>query len=75
MKTPLGLYEIGGRDVLTYREMMLHYARIRGLRRVIVTLPVPRPELSSRFVGLVTPIPYRIAQPLIQSLQTGGRGP
>ncbi|MHB1089847.1 MAG: NAD(P)H-binding protein, partial [Ilumatobacteraceae bacterium] len=45
-----GLYEIGGRDVLSYREMMLHYARIRGLRRVIVALPVPRPELSSRFV-------------------------
>lgn len=65
-----GLYEIGGGDVLSYREMMLHYARIRGLRRIIVALPVPRPELSSRFVGLVTPIPYRIAQPLIQSMRT-----
>ncbi len=65
-----GRYEIGGRDVLSYREMMLHYARIRGLRRFIIALPVPRPELSSRFVGLVTPIPYRIAQPLIQSLRT-----
>lgn len=65
-----GIYEIGGRDVLSYREMLLHYARIRGLRRVIVALPVPRPALSSRFVDLVTPIPYRIAQPLIQSLQT-----
>jgi uncharacterized protein YbjT (DUF2867 family) len=65
-----GIYEIGGRDVLSYREMILHYARVRGLRRVIVSLPVPRPSLSSRFVDLVTPIPYRIAQPLIQSLQT-----
>lgn len=65
-----GVYEIGGRDVLTYREMLLHYARVRGLRRVIVALPVPRPELSSRFVDLVTPIPYPIAHPLIQSLQT-----
>jgi uncharacterized protein YbjT (DUF2867 family) len=66
----LGIYEIGGRDVLSYREMILHYAHLRGLRRVIVALPVPRPSLSSRFVDLVTPIPYRIAQPLIQSLQT-----
>lgn len=65
-----GIYEIGGRDVLSYREMILHYARVRGLRRIIVALPVPRPSLSSRFVDLVTPIPYRIAHPLIQSLQT-----
>ncbi len=65
-----GVYEIGGRDVLSYREMMVRYARIRGLRRVIVALPVPRPEMSSRFVGLMTPIPYRIAQPLIQSMRT-----
>ena len=65
-----GVYEIGGRDVLSYREMMVHYARIRGLRRIIVAHWVPRPEWSSRFVGLVTPIPFRIAQPLIQSLRT-----
>jgi uncharacterized protein YbjT (DUF2867 family) len=65
-----GVFEIGGRDVLSYREMMLHYARVRGLRRKIVALPVPRPQLSGLFVGLVTPIPYRIAHPLIQSLRT-----
>ncbi len=65
-----GIYEIGGRDVLTYREMLLHYAHVRGLRRYIVSLPVPRPAMSSRFVDLVTPIPYRIAHPLIQSLRT-----
>lgn len=65
-----GVYEIGGADVLTYRDMMQTYARVRGLHRVIWMLPVPRPELSSRFVGLVTPIPYRLARPLIESLQT-----
>ena len=65
-----GIYEIGGRDVLSYREMILHYAHIRGLRRVIWALPVPRPSLSSRFVDLVTPIPYRIGQALIPSVQT-----
>jgi uncharacterized protein YbjT (DUF2867 family) len=65
-----GVFEIGGKDVLTYREMMLEYARIRGLRRIIIPLPVPRPELSSRWVDLVTPIPFRIAHPLVESLQT-----
>jgi uncharacterized protein YbjT (DUF2867 family) len=65
-----GIYEIGGRDVLTYRQMMETYARIRGLRRWIMAFPVPHPQWSSRFVGLVTPIPYRLAQPLIESLQT-----
>lgn len=65
-----GIYEIGGTDILSYREMMRHYARVRGLRRVIISLPVPKPEFSSRWVDLFTPIPYSIAQPLIESLQT-----
>ena len=39
-----GIYEIGGRDVLSYREMMLHYARVRGLRRNHRALPSPTPN-------------------------------
>jgi uncharacterized protein YbjT (DUF2867 family) len=65
-----GIYEIGGQDILSYREMMLRYARMRGLRRFILSFPVPKPELSSRWVDLLTPIPYSIAQPLVESLQT-----
>ena len=65
-----GVYEIGGPDVLTYREMMLGYAKARGLRRWILSARVPRPEFSARFVDLLTPVPYRIVQPLIESLQT-----
>ncbi len=65
-----GIFEIGGQDILSYREMMLRYASIRGLRRIILSLPVPKPELSSRWVDLVTPIPFRIAHPLVESLQT-----
>ncbi len=68
--TAEGIYEIGGQDILSYREMMLHYARIRNLRRFILALHVPKPELSSRWVDLLTPIPYSIAQPLVESLQT-----
>jgi uncharacterized protein YbjT (DUF2867 family) len=67
--TAEGIYEIGGRDVLTYQEMMLRYARIRGLRRFVVPFPVPKPELSGRWVDLVTPIPFSIAQPMVESLR------
>ena len=62
------IIEIGGRDVLTYREMMLTYARLRGLRRFIIPVPVLTPRLSSYWVHLVTPIPSTIAQPLIEGL-------
>ena len=68
--TAEGIYEIGGQDILSYREMILRYAHIRGLRRLVLSLPVPKPQLSSRWVDLLTPIPYRIAQPLVESLQT-----
>ncbi len=60
--------EIGGRDVLTYAEMMINYARARGLKRHLLTVPVLTPRLSSYWVHLVTPIPARIAQPLIKGL-------
>ena len=62
------IIEIGGRDVLTYREMMLTYARLRGLKRFIIPVPLLTPRLSSYWVHLVTPIPSTIAQPLIKGL-------
>ena len=60
--------EIGGRDVLTYAEMMMGYARVRGLKRWLLAVPVLTPRLSSYWVHLVTPIPAAIAQPLIRGL-------
>lgn len=65
-----GIFEIGGTDILSYREMMQRYARIRGLRRFILSLPVPMPELSAVWIGLLTPIPSSIAHPLVESLCT-----
>ncbi len=61
--------EIGGPDVLTYRELMATYAAVAGLRRRIV-LPVPllTPRLSSLWIGLVTPLPTGLARPLVDSL-------
>ena len=62
-------FDIGGPDVLTYREMMQRYAAVAGLApRRIVTLPLLTPSLSSHWVGLVTPVPSSIARPLVDSL-------
>ena len=61
--------EVGGADVLTYGEMMRTYARVRGLRRALVSVPVLTPRLSSLWVDLVTPIPSSIARPLIEGLR------
>ncbi|MGE3886212.1 MAG: SDR family oxidoreductase [Vicinamibacterales bacterium] len=63
------LLEVGGADVITYGEMMTGYARLRGLRRLLVPVPVLTPRLSSYWVHLVTPIPASIAQPLIDGLR------
>ena len=63
------VFDIGGRDVVTYHEMMDAYASAAGLRkRVILPVPVLSPRLSSLWVGLVTPIPADLARPLIDSL-------
>jgi hypothetical protein len=62
--------EIGGPDVVSYEQMMQTFAEAAGLRpRVIVPVPVLSPSLSSRWVGLVTPLPAAIARPLIDSLR------
>lgn len=62
--------EIGGPDVLTYEEMMQGYAEEAGLpRRIILPVPVLSPGLSSRWIGLVTPLPVGVARPLVDSLK------
>lgn len=62
------VYEIGGADVLTYRDMMMRYAKLRHLHRKIVVVPFFTPRLSSYWVHLITPISARLAQPLILGL-------
>jgi uncharacterized protein YbjT (DUF2867 family) len=61
--------EIGGPDVLTYRQLMHVYAEVAGLRhRLILPIPVLTPKLSSLWIGLVTPLPTGLARPLVDSL-------
>lgn len=63
-------FDIGGPEVMTYREMMQAYADARGLgRRMILTVPVLTPVLSAYWVDLVTPVPSGIAHPLIEGLR------
>lgn len=62
-------FDIGGPDVLTYRQMMVGYAEVAGLKpRRIVVLPLLTPSLSSYWVGLVSPVPKNIVRPLMESL-------
>ena len=65
----VGVVEVGGPDVLSYGEMMREYARLRGLRRLMIPVPVLTPRLSSYWVSLVTPVPSGIARPLVEGLR------
>ncbi|MER6648953.1 SDR family oxidoreductase [[Kitasatospora] papulosa] len=63
-------FDIGGPDVMTYRDMMQKYAEVATLRkRLILPVPMLSPGLSSHWVGLVTPVPASIARPLAESLR------
>ncbi len=68
-RTAGGTFEIGGADVITYRDMMLGYARLRGLKRFMIPVPVLTPRLSSYWIDLVTPIPASYARPLVEGLR------
>lgn len=61
--------DIGGPDILTFREMMLTVAGVLGLRRFLLYVPVLTPRLSSYWVNLVTPIHSSLARSLIESLR------
>ncbi len=61
--------EIGGKDVTTYKGLMLSYAEARGLRRLLVSVPVLTPRLSSYWVHWMTPIPAGISASLIEGLR------
>ena len=64
------MVEIGGRDVLTYRELMKAFARAGGRRPpLVVPVPVLTPRLSSLWCGLVTAVPVAVARPLIDGLK------
>ncbi|MCB0668717.1 MAG: SDR family oxidoreductase [Saprospiraceae bacterium] len=62
-------YDIGGPDILTYKEMLLGYAKVRGLRRYILTVPVMTPRVSSYWLYFVTSTSYKLAKALVESMK------
>jgi uncharacterized protein YbjT (DUF2867 family) len=63
------IFEIGGPDVVSYGEIMREYARQRGLRRWLISVPVLSPRLSSLWLGLVTPVYASVGRKLVDSLR------
>ncbi len=63
------LYEIGGRDAVSYGDLMREFASLRGLRRTIIPVPMLSPWLSSLWLGLITPLYARVGRHLIEGVR------
>ena len=63
------IFEIGGPDVVTYGDLIREYARQKGLRRWLVSVPVLTPYLSGLWLALVTPATYEVGRHLIEGLK------
>jgi uncharacterized protein YbjT (DUF2867 family) len=62
-------YDIGGPDILTYKQMLLRFAGVRGLKRYIGIVPVMTPKLSSYWLYFITSTSYALAQNLVDSMK------
>lgn len=68
-KTYNNSYDIGGPDILTYKQMLLSFAKVRGLKRWIGIVPVMTPKLSSYWLYFITSTSYSLAQNLVDSMK------
>ncbi|NND05822.1 MAG: SDR family oxidoreductase [Saprospiraceae bacterium] len=62
-------YDIGGPEVLTYKEMLYRFASVRKLRRIIIAVPIMTPQLSSYWLYFVTSTSYKLAVNLVDSMK------
>ncbi|MBK5285582.1 MAG: SDR family oxidoreductase [Bacteroidia bacterium] len=62
-------YDIGGPDILSYKEMLLRFAKVRGLRRKIFVVPVMTPKISSYWLYFVTATSFTLAKNLVNSMK------
>ena len=62
-------FDIGGPDILSYKQMMLEFAKVRGLRRWIFSIPVMTPRLSSYWLYFITSTNYTLAVNLVKSMR------
>jgi uncharacterized protein YbjT (DUF2867 family) len=63
------IFEIGGNDRVSYKDIMAEYARQRGLRRIMISVPVITPRLSSLWLALITPVYARTGRKLVDSIR------
>jgi len=63
------IIEIGGPDILSMSDMMRIYGKVRGLRRWMIPVPALPPKISAYWIHWITPVPARIAYPLIENLR------
>jgi uncharacterized protein YbjT (DUF2867 family) len=63
------IFDIGGTEILTYKQMLYGFARMRGLKRLIITIPVLTPKLSSLWLVFVTSTTYSLARSLVNSMR------
>ena len=64
-----GIFEIGGPEVVSYGDMMRRFARIRGLHRLLLPVPVLTPHLSGLWLAVVTPAQARVGRALVEGLK------
>lgn len=62
-------FDIGGADILTYKQMLLEFGKKRNLKRTIITMPVMTPKLSSYWLYFVTSTSYKLATALVSSMK------
>ncbi len=62
-------FDIGGTEILTYKQMLYGFAKMRGLQRLIITVPVLTPKLSSLWLVFVTSTTYSLARSLVNSMR------
>ena len=62
-------FEIGGTDVVGYGDLIREYARQKGLRRRLISVPVLTPYLSGLWLALVTPTAFEVGRHLIEGLK------
>lgn len=62
-------FDIAGDEILTYKEMLLGFASVRGLKRYIFTVPIMTPRLSSYWLYFVTSTSYKLASTLVDSMK------
>lgn len=62
-------YDIGGPDILSYKQMLLRFGKVRGLKRTILVVPVMTPRISSYWLYFVTSTSYTLAKNLVNSMK------